>query len=407
MRDIGADDARRRNPWIEEHQRRHADRTGANEEKVRARPAPRPWRRSDGDRALIQIAQALRVERRNPVAGMLYHMTQKKPMSKNGFNVEILFLTRSVMSAGESFEERCKWTSLRNSQIQSDASRKRPIWAFAIPMCPRGRGRHRTGIGAFLFRELIGLVHNLFFLQTFSLRLRQQHLHPVQPVGAVGHPGAGRRGDRCHLHHRQFRARGERPRRPRGDGRDLLQCGRIRPIVAVAKSLASALAIGSGAAVGREGPIIQIGSALGSTLRAADPHAGRAAHHPGRRRGRGRDRGDLQHADRRRHVRHRADAARGQRQHLPARRGGDRHRDVYRPAGLRAAAGIQRAGDRRAAACPPALALATLALYTALGALCGVAAALFIRGLHFAEDLFDKVPGQYTRHIFGMLLLGA
>src|SRR5580692_12425130 len=42
--------------------------------------------------------------------------------------------------------------------------------------------------------------------------------------------------------------------------------GRIRPIVAVAKSLASALAIGSGAAVGREGPIIQIGSALGSTL---------------------------------------------------------------------------------------------------------------------------------------------
>ena len=42
--------------------------------------------------------------------------------------------------------------------------------------------------------------------------------------------------------------------------------GIIRPIVAVAKSLASALSIGSGAAVGREGPIIQIGSAFGSTL---------------------------------------------------------------------------------------------------------------------------------------------
>ena len=42
--------------------------------------------------------------------------------------------------------------------------------------------------------------------------------------------------------------------------------GRIRPVVAVAKSLASALSIGTGAAVGREGPIIQIGSALGSTL---------------------------------------------------------------------------------------------------------------------------------------------
>ena len=42
--------------------------------------------------------------------------------------------------------------------------------------------------------------------------------------------------------------------------------GVIRPVVAVVKSLASAIAIGSGAAVGREGPIIQIGSALGSTL---------------------------------------------------------------------------------------------------------------------------------------------
>ena len=36
-------------------------------------------------------------------------------------------------------------------------------------------------------------------------------------------------------------------------------------MVAVVKSLASAISIGTGAAVGREGPIIQIGSALGST----------------------------------------------------------------------------------------------------------------------------------------------
>ncbi|HEY2327170.1 MAG TPA: chloride channel protein [Gaiellaceae bacterium] len=42
--------------------------------------------------------------------------------------------------------------------------------------------------------------------------------------------------------------------------------GRIRPQVAVVKSLASAICIGSGGSVGREGPIVQIGSALGSTL---------------------------------------------------------------------------------------------------------------------------------------------
>jgi CIC family chloride channel protein len=45
-----------------------------------------------------------------------------------------------------------------------------------------------------------------------------------------------------------------------------LRGGRIRPIVAVVKSLASAISIGSGGSVGREGPIVQIGSALGSSL---------------------------------------------------------------------------------------------------------------------------------------------
>ncbi len=42
--------------------------------------------------------------------------------------------------------------------------------------------------------------------------------------------------------------------------------GRIGPKVAVVKALASALCIGGGGSVGREGPIVQIGSALGSTL---------------------------------------------------------------------------------------------------------------------------------------------
>ena len=45
-----------------------------------------------------------------------------------------------------------------------------------------------------------------------------------------------------------------------------LRGGRIRPIVAVIKSLASSISIGSGGSVGREGPIVQIGSALGSTI---------------------------------------------------------------------------------------------------------------------------------------------
>jgi CIC family chloride channel protein len=54
------------------------------------------------------------------------------------------------------------------------------------------------------------------------------------------------------------------------------RAGRIRPQVAAIKALASAICIGSGGSVGREGPIVQIGSALGSTL-------GQVLHTPGPR----------------------------------------------------------------------------------------------------------------------------
>ncbi len=45
-----------------------------------------------------------------------------------------------------------------------------------------------------------------------------------------------------------------------------LNGGRIRPRVVVAKVIASALCIGSGGSAGREGPIVQVGAAFGSTL---------------------------------------------------------------------------------------------------------------------------------------------
>ncbi|MCH7870382.1 MAG: chloride channel protein [Planctomycetes bacterium] len=45
-----------------------------------------------------------------------------------------------------------------------------------------------------------------------------------------------------------------------------LHGGRIRPRVVLAKMFASAISIASGGSVGREGPIVQIGSAFGSTI---------------------------------------------------------------------------------------------------------------------------------------------
>jgi CIC family chloride channel protein len=50
--------------------------------------------------------------------------------------------------------------------------------------------------------------------------------------------------------------------------------------------------------------------------------------------------------------------------------------------------------------------VAILALYGVLGALTGVAAAAFVRVLHWLEDGFDLIPGRYIRHIVGMLLVG-
>jgi CIC family chloride channel protein len=45
-----------------------------------------------------------------------------------------------------------------------------------------------------------------------------------------------------------------------------MEGGRIRPIVVLAKAVGSAITIGSGGSAGREGPIVQIGASLGSTI---------------------------------------------------------------------------------------------------------------------------------------------
>ena len=74
--------------------------------------------------------------------------------------------------------------------------------------------------------------------------------------------GADLRPDRASV-----RTRGARARCARGDvRRQLTSGGRIAPQVSLVKALASALCIGGGGSVGREGPIVQIGSAAGSTV---------------------------------------------------------------------------------------------------------------------------------------------
>ena len=123
-----------------------------------------------------------------------------------------------------------------------------------------------TGIGAVALRALIGLFHNALYNGTFSIW-----------YDANVSEGPSRFGDFVLLSPivgglivvflvQRFAPEAKGHGVPEVMDAVFYKRGNIRWQVAVIKSLASALSIGSGAAVGREGPIIQIGAALGSAF---------------------------------------------------------------------------------------------------------------------------------------------
>ncbi|HEY2021012.1 chloride channel protein [Paraburkholderia sp.] len=262
-----------------------------------------------------------------------------------------------------------------------------------------------TGLGAVVFRALIGLVHNAFFLGRLSFAYDASHFTPASPWGpfVILVPVVGGLAVTWIVSTFAPEAKGHGV--PEVMDAIYYKRGVIRPVVAVVKSIASALAIGSGAAVGREGPIIQIGSALGSTL------------------------GQL--------VRMTA----GQRITLVAAGAGagiaatfntpiggvlfatelmmpEISVNTFLPVAL--ATGTATFLGRLFFGAAPAFfvpaqlgaipnepgSVVTLVLYALLGALTGAGAALLIRSLHWAEDAFDRIPGRYRRHALGMLVVG-
>ena len=123
-----------------------------------------------------------------------------------------------------------------------------------------------TGIGAVAFRALIAFVHNA------SYNGRLSFIYDANIM-----EGPSRFGDFVLLSPiigglivvflvRRFAPEAKGHGVPEVMDAIFYTRGKIRGKVAVIKALASALSIGSGAAVGREGPIIQIGSALGSAF---------------------------------------------------------------------------------------------------------------------------------------------
>ena len=261
-----------------------------------------------------------------------------------------------------------------------------------------------TGLGAVVFRDLIGFIHNLSFLGVFSFDYEANVFTPPSPWGAliILVPVVG--GQIVTFLITKFAPEARGHGVPEVMDAIYYQDGMIRPVVAVIKSIASALSIGTGAAVGREGPIIQIGSAIGSTLGqivrmapwqritlvAAGAGAGIAATF-------NTPIGGVMFA------------IELMMPELSAR--------TFLPVAL--ATGTATFIGRIFCRIHPAFAMPTkllasqspasldaLLLYALLGALIGIAAAAFIRGLSFAEDVFDRIRNPYLRNFVGMLIVG-
>ena len=261
-----------------------------------------------------------------------------------------------------------------------------------------------TGFGAIFFRGLIAAIHNLFFLGTFSFHYDANIFTPAGPWGAfiILAPVVGGMAVTALVTNFAPEARGHGV--PEVMDAIYYREGVIRPIVAAVKSLASAFSIGSGAAVGREGPIIQIGASLGSsigqiitmepwqriTLVAAGAGAGIAATFNTPIGG----------------VMFAIELMMPEvsvRTFLP----------VALATGTATFVGNWFLGPQPAFAVPllPSLghqpsSMIALGLYALLGATMGAAAAAFVRGLSAAEDVFERIRNPYLRHAIGMLLVG-
>jgi CIC family chloride channel protein len=123
-----------------------------------------------------------------------------------------------------------------------------------------------AGVGAGLFRYMIALAHNLFFNGEFDF-VYDSTRHVESPFGwwwALLVPPAGMLV--VVFLTRKFAPEAKGHGVPEVMQALVLRGGRIRPRVAIAKIVASALCIGTGGSAGREGPIVQVGASLGSGI---------------------------------------------------------------------------------------------------------------------------------------------
>ncbi len=122
-----------------------------------------------------------------------------------------------------------------------------------------------SGIGAVLFRYLIGFFHNLFLFGKLSF-IYDSNKHFTSPFGPwvilIVTLGMFIMGFIIEKYAPETKGHGV----PEVIDAVLTNGGRIRQVVAIVKTIATAIGIGAGESAGREGPIVQIGASFGSTL---------------------------------------------------------------------------------------------------------------------------------------------
>ncbi len=284
-----------------------------------------------------------------------------------------------------------------------DSEKPRPLSLARLSLLALGLGVV-TGLGAVIFRDLIGFIHNVFFTGHAVIRYDANVFTPPSPWGplVILVPVLGAVVVTFLVNNFAPEAKGHGV--PEVMDAIYYRGGIIRPVVALVKSLASAIAIGSGSSVGREGPIIQIGSALGSTM-------GQIIRLPAWQR----------------ICLVAAGAGAGIAATFNTPIGGvmfaielmmpEVSVETFLPVAIATGAatfvGRWFFGDAPAFHVPPIQALAidssallVLVLFAVVGALSGLWAAGFIQGLHLAEDLFERIKSTYLRHLLGMAMLG-